>query len=68
VDGTVNRDAAWYYPQPSPAASMIAGHVAFWRGVRVDRVPGAGEEAAGGAGRGLAGRIRARLHRAGVRP
>jgi uncharacterized protein (DUF427 family) len=21
VDGMVNRDAAWYYPQPSPAAS-----------------------------------------------
>jgi hypothetical protein len=68
VDGGVNRDAAWYDPRPSRAASMIAGHVAFWRGVRIERVAGAGEEAAGGAGRGLAGRIRARLHRAGVRP
>lgn len=67
VDGTVNRDAAWYYPQPSPAARKIAGRVAFWRGVRVERVPGPGE-AADGAGRGLAGRIRARLHRAGARP
>jgi uncharacterized protein (DUF427 family) len=25
VDGTVDRDAAWYCPQPSPAASSIAG-------------------------------------------
>ncbi len=36
VDGEVNRDAAWYYPEPSPAASQIKGHVAFWRGVEVD--------------------------------
>jgi uncharacterized protein (DUF427 family) len=68
VDGTVNRDAAWYYPQPSPAASAIAGHVAFWHGVRVERAPGPDGEATDGAGRGLAGRIRARLHRAGARP
>jgi uncharacterized protein (DUF427 family) len=68
VDGTVNRDAAWYYPQPSPAASAIAGHVAFWHGVRVERVPGPAGEAPDGAGRGLAGRIRAGLDRAGARP
>jgi uncharacterized protein (DUF427 family) len=37
VDGEENRDAAWYYPGPMPAASNIAGHVAFWRGVRVER-------------------------------
>jgi uncharacterized protein (DUF427 family) len=67
VDGEVNRDAAWYYPHPSPAANGIAGHVAFWRGVRVERVPGPNGQAAG-AGRSLAGRIRARLHRAGARP
>ncbi len=35
VDGQVNRDAAWYYPKPSPAANKIAGYVAFWRGVQV---------------------------------
>jgi len=68
VDGAVNRDAAWYYPQPSPAARKTAGHVAFWHGVRVERVPGPEGEAAHGASRGLAGRIRARLHRAGARP
>lgn len=36
VDGQVNRDAAWYYPQPKEAARQIGGHVAFWRGVRVE--------------------------------
>lgn len=35
VDGEVNRGAAWYYPTPTPAASNIRDHVAFWRGVRV---------------------------------
>ena len=37
VDGQENSDAAWYYPDPKPAASNIAGHVAFWRGVQVER-------------------------------
>jgi hypothetical protein len=68
ADGKVNRDAAWYYPHLSPAASEIAGHMAFWRGVRVKRVPGTDGEAAGSAGRGLDGRIRGRLRRAGARP
>lgn len=36
VDGAVNRDAAWYYPQPLPAAREIAGYVAFWRGVATE--------------------------------
>jgi len=36
VHGKVNRDAAWYYADPSPAAAHIAGYVAFWRGVRVE--------------------------------
>jgi uncharacterized protein (DUF427 family) len=38
VDGEPNRDAAWYYPSPRPAAVHIAGYVAFWRGVRVREV------------------------------
>ncbi|WP_215406206.1 DUF427 domain-containing protein [Janthinobacterium sp. JC611] len=37
VDGAVNANAAWYYPQPKDAAKAIAGHVAFWRGVSVER-------------------------------
>ena len=36
VDGETNRGAAWYYPDPSDAASNIKGYVAFWRGVRVE--------------------------------
>jgi uncharacterized protein (DUF427 family) len=37
VDGQTNRDAAWYYADPKPAAANIRGHVAFWRGVTVTR-------------------------------
>jgi uncharacterized protein (DUF427 family) len=37
VDGEVNRDAAWYYPEPKEAARNIAGHIAFWKGVQVTR-------------------------------
>jgi uncharacterized protein (DUF427 family) len=36
VGSDVNRDAAWYYPEPKPAAANIKDHVAFWRGVKVD--------------------------------
>lgn len=36
VEGNVNKDAAWYYPEPKEAAKQIAGHIAFWRGVRVE--------------------------------
>lgn len=35
VDGEVNRDAAWYYPEVSEAARAIEGRVAFWKGVEV---------------------------------
>ncbi|MCX6396344.1 MAG: DUF427 domain-containing protein [Propionibacteriales bacterium] len=35
VDGQVNADAAWYYPEPYEKASMVAGRVAFWKGVQV---------------------------------
>jgi uncharacterized protein (DUF427 family) len=35
VDGDRNRDAAWYYPEPSKAAQDIKDHVAFWKGVEV---------------------------------
>ena len=36
VDGTVNPDAAWYYPKPSPLAHKIKDHVAFSHGVRIE--------------------------------
>ena len=35
VEGEVNKDAAWYYPEPKEAAEEIKGRVAFWKGVRV---------------------------------
>jgi len=36
VDGEVNEDAAWYYPDPKEAAKHIKDHVAFWKGVQVE--------------------------------
>ena len=36
VDGQVNKDAAWYYPEPKQAATNIKDHVAFWKGVKVE--------------------------------
>ena len=42
VDGKENRDAAWYYPEPSDAAERIKGRIAFWRGVKVEAVADAG--------------------------
>ncbi len=35
VGGEANRDAAWTYPDPKPAAKEIKDYVAFWRGVRI---------------------------------
>lgn len=35
VNGEVNKDAAWYYPEPKPAVNQIKGYVAFWKGVEV---------------------------------
>jgi len=37
VSGQVNKDAAWYYPEPKDAARNIRGFVAFWKGVQVER-------------------------------
>lgn len=36
VGDEVNPDAAWYYPDPLPAAAKIKGHIAFWKGVKVE--------------------------------
>jgi uncharacterized protein (DUF427 family) len=35
VDGAVNANACWYYPDPKDAAARIRGRVAFWKGVQV---------------------------------
>jgi uncharacterized protein (DUF427 family) len=37
VNGKRNANAAWYYPEPKSAAKEIAGHIAFWKGVRVEK-------------------------------
>jgi uncharacterized protein (DUF427 family) len=35
VDGKTNKNAAWYYPEPSEKASHIKDYVAFWHGVQI---------------------------------
>jgi len=37
VDGKENKNAAWYYPDPSEAAKNIKDHIAFWHGVQVQK-------------------------------
>lgn len=36
VNGDMNPDAVWYYPDPKPEAESIRGRVAFWKGVQVE--------------------------------
>ena len=35
VDGQVNENAAWYYPEPLEKATHVRDYVAFWRGVEI---------------------------------
>ena len=35
VGEKLNRDSAWYYPEPKEAAHSIKNYIAFWRGVKV---------------------------------
>lgn len=35
VRDQINKDAAWFYPEPKEAAKQISGYIAFWRGVNV---------------------------------
>jgi len=37
VDNKVNKDAAWYYPAPSGMASNIKNHIAFWKGIIIEK-------------------------------
>lgn len=37
VNGQVNKDAAWYYPEPKTAAKEISGYVSFWKGIKVEK-------------------------------
>ena len=36
VGDEVNKDAAWFYPEPKDAAKEVKDRVAFWRGVKVE--------------------------------
>jgi len=36
VNGELNPDAVWYYPDPKPDADMVRDRVAFWNGVKVE--------------------------------
>ncbi len=36
VNGKQNPDAAWYYPDPKPAANQIKDYIAFWKGVQIN--------------------------------
>jgi uncharacterized protein (DUF427 family) len=36
VDGELNPDAVWYYPEPDAAVAAIKGRVAFWKGVKIE--------------------------------
>ena len=38
VGDDVNKDAAWYYPEPSEAAERVRDRIAFWKGVKVQAV------------------------------
>jgi len=42
VGDQVNPDAAWYYPDPSPAAERVRDRIAFWHGISVGVAPDAG--------------------------
>ncbi len=36
VNGDMNIDAAWFYPDPKPEAESVRDRVAFWKGVVVE--------------------------------
>ncbi len=36
ADGKMNRNAAWFYADPSPAAARIKDRIAFWNDLTVE--------------------------------
>ena len=36
VNGQINRDAAWFYPNAKEKAKHFEDYVAFWRGVQIE--------------------------------
>jgi uncharacterized protein (DUF427 family) len=37
VARSTSENAAWFYPNPKDAAANIRDHIAFWKGVTVER-------------------------------
>jgi uncharacterized protein (DUF427 family) len=37
VDGKTNENAAWTYHEPKKAAKEIKDHMAFWKGVTIEK-------------------------------
>jgi uncharacterized protein (DUF427 family) len=37
VGGQVNRNAAWMYREPKPAARHVTDRVGFWKGILVEK-------------------------------
>ena len=37
VDGEINENGAWFYPEPLEKATAIKDYVAFWNGVVVEK-------------------------------
>jgi len=37
VNGERNPDAAWFYADPKSEAKEVKDHIAFWKGVRVEK-------------------------------
>lgn len=37
VNNEVNKDAAWFYPEPRQLAEGIKNYIAFWKGVNVEK-------------------------------
>jgi uncharacterized protein (DUF427 family) len=35
VNGEINEDGAWYYPNPNEFALVLKDRIAFWKGVEV---------------------------------
>ena len=36
VEGKINKDAAWSYLSTKDKAKNIEGHIAFWKGVKIE--------------------------------
>lgn len=36
IEKNVNKNAAWYYPEPKKGYEKIKNYVAFWHGVKVE--------------------------------